>query len=111
MKAPKCACPVPLGLFLADDLLDNFARPIARNIVAQLQHLEVGQRLPYGRKPSERFSFIVDSFDEPRWLLWRSRARSWAWRLVPLSEGRTRLISRLNTFYDWGRPGTLVTCS
>jgi hypothetical protein len=32
-----------------------------------------------------------------------------AWRLVPLTDGRTRLISRLHTFYDWRRPGTLVT--
>jgi hypothetical protein len=54
-------------------------------------------------------SFIVDSFAQPHWLLWRSRARSWAWRLVPLTDGRTRLISRLNTFYDWRRGGTLVT--
>jgi hypothetical protein len=93
----------------ADDLLDNFAYPSARRIIPELQHLEVGQWLPMVLKPSERLSFIVDSFDPPHWLLWRSRARSWAWRLVPLTDGRTRLISRLNTFYDWRRPGTLVT--
>jgi hypothetical protein len=93
----------------ADDLLDNFARPSARRIIPELQDLEIGQRLPYGRKPSERTSFIVDSFARPQWLLWRSRVRSWCWRLVPLPDGRTRLISRLNTFYDWRRPGMLVT--
>jgi hypothetical protein len=60
-------------------------------------------------KPSARLSFIVDSFDRPHWLLWRSRARSWAWRLVPLPNRRTRLITRLNTIYDWRRPGTLIT--
>jgi hypothetical protein len=49
-------------------------------------------------------SFIVDSFARPHWLLWRSRARSWAWRLVPLTDGRTRLITRLNAFYDRGAP-------
>jgi len=53
--------------------------------------------------------FRVDSFDQPHWLLWRSRARSWAWRLTPLTDERTRLIARLNTYYDWRRPGTLVT--
>jgi hypothetical protein len=93
----------------ADDLLDNFARPSARRIIPELRHLEVGQWLPMVLKPSERLSFIVDGFDEPHWLLWRSRARSWAWRLVPLTDGRTRLISRLHTFYDWRRPGTLIT--
>jgi hypothetical protein len=91
------------------DLLDNFARPSARKIIPELQDLEVGQWLPYGPKPSERKSFIVDSFARPQWLLWRSRVRSWCWRLVPLPDGRTRLISRLNTFYDWRRPGMLVT--
>jgi hypothetical protein len=93
----------------ADDLLDNFAYPSVRKIIPELQHLEVGQLLPMVLKPSERLSFIVDSFDAPHWLLWRSRARSWAWGLVPLTDGRTRLISRLNTFYDWRRPGTLIT--
>jgi hypothetical protein len=93
----------------ADDLLDNFARPSARRIIPELQDQEVGQWLPMVLKPSERMSFIVDSFDRPQWLLWRSRVRSWAWRLVPLPDGRTRLISRLNTLYDWRRPGTLVT--
>ncbi|MBG0568683.1 hypothetical protein [Actinoplanes aureus] len=93
----------------ADDLLDNFARPSARRIISDLQDLQVGQWLPYGPKPAERTSFIVDSFDQPHWMLWRSRARSWVWRLIPLADGRTRLISRLNTFYDWRCPGTLVT--
>jgi hypothetical protein len=93
----------------ADDLLDNFARPSARTIIPELQDLEVGQWLPMALKPSARLSFIVDSFARPEWLVWRSRVRSWAWRLVPLDDGRTRLISRLHTFYDWRRPGTLVT--
>ncbi|HEX5206127.1 MAG TPA: SRPBCC family protein [Actinoplanes sp.] len=93
----------------ADDLLDNFARPSAWRIVPELQHHEAGQRLGYGPKPSERLSFVVESFEEPHWLLWRGRVRSWSWRLVPLAGGRTRLISRLNAFYDWRRPGVLVT--
>jgi hypothetical protein len=83
--------------------------PSARRIIPELQDLEVGQWLPYGPKPSERTSFIVDSFARPHWLLWRGRVRSWAWRLDPLPDGRTRLISRLHTFYDWRRLGTLVT--
>jgi hypothetical protein len=93
----------------ASDLLDNFARPSVRHIVPELQHIEVGQWLPWTMRPSERLSFIVDSFAEPRWLLWRSRARSWSWRLTPLSGGQTRLVSRLNAFYDWRRPGTVIT--
>jgi len=59
-------------------------------------------------KPSERTAFVVDSFAEPRWLLWRTPTRTWAWRLIPLPDGRTRLITRLHTVYNWRRPGTLV---
>jgi hypothetical protein len=84
------------------------ARPSAREIVPDLQELEVGQWLPMVMKPSEKLSFIVDGFDRPHWLLWRSRSRSWSWRLLPLTDGRTRLISRLNTFYDWRRPTALL---
>jgi hypothetical protein len=93
----------------ADDLLDNFGRSSAREIIPELQHLEVGQWLPMILKPSETTSFIVDSFARPQWLLWRCRSRSWAWRPVLLANGQTRLISRMHTFYDWRRPLTLVT--
>jgi len=93
----------------ADDLLDNFGRPSAREVIPELQHLEVGQWLPMLLKPSEKTSFIVDCFVRPQWMLWRCRSRSWAWRLVPSADGQTRLISRLHTFYDWRRPLTPVT--
>jgi hypothetical protein len=93
----------------ADDLLDNFARPSIRRIVPELQDLRVGQWLPMVPRPSERTAFIVDSFEEPSWLLWRSPNRTFAWRLVPLGEQRTRLIARLQTVYEWRRPLTLGT--
>jgi hypothetical protein len=51
----------------------------------------------------------VDGFVAPEWLLWRTPNRTWAWRLVPLSDGRTRLISRLHTLYEWSRPWVLGT--
>ncbi len=97
------------GGWYADDLLDNFARPSARDIIPQLQDLHVGQWLAWVPWPSERSAFVVDSFVAPEWLLWRSPNRSWAWRLVPLDGGRTRLISRLNTVYEWSRPLVLGT--
>jgi hypothetical protein len=93
----------------ADDLLDNFARPSVRRIVPELQDLRVGQWLPMVPRPSERTAFIVDSFEQPSWLLWRSANRTFAWRLVPLGDHRTRLIARLQTVYEWRRPLTLGT--
>ncbi len=91
----------------ADDLLDNFTFPSAREIVPELQDLAIGQLLPMVPSWWERLSFVVDSYDRPRWLLWRTPSRTWAWRLDPLADGRTRLVTRLRTVYE-RRPGTLV---
>jgi hypothetical protein len=93
----------------ANDLLDNFARPSAREIHPELQDLHVGQWLAWIPWPTERSAFVVDGYAEPEWLLWRSPNRSWCWRLVPLPGGRTRLISRMNTEYEWSRPLVLGT--
>jgi hypothetical protein len=97
------------GGWYADDLLDNFARPSAREIIPELQDLHVGQWLAWIPRPSERSAFVVDSFEAPEWLLWRSPNRTWAWRLIPVAGGRTRLISRLCTVYEWSRPLVLGT--
>jgi hypothetical protein len=93
----------------ADDLLDNFARPSVRRIVPELQDLHVGQWLAMVPRPSQRTAFVVDSFEEPSWLLWRSPNRTWAWRLIRLGDERTRLITRLYTVYEWRRPLALGT--
>jgi hypothetical protein len=93
----------------AGDLLDNFARPSIRRIVPELQDLRVGQWLSMVPRPSERTAFVVDSSQEPEWLLWRTPNRSWAWHLIPLPGGRTRLINRLKTRYEWRRPLVPIT--
>jgi hypothetical protein len=88
----------------ADDLLDNFARPSAREIIPDLQDIHVGQWLPWVPHPSERTACVVDSYAAPEWLLWRTPNRTWAWRLVRLPGGGTRLITRMHTLYEWHRP-------
>lgn len=97
------------GGWYADDLLDNLARPSLRRIVPELQDLRVGQRLPMIPHSGARTAFTVDGFDRPSWLLWRTPNRTFAWRLTPLSGGRTRLISRMHTRYEWRRPLTPFT--
>ena len=97
------------GGWYADDLLDNFGRPSAREILPELQDLHVGQWLAWGPRASERTAFRVDGFVTHEWLLWRSPNRTWAWRLVPLSDGRTRLVTRMKTLYEWSRPLVLGT--
>jgi hypothetical protein len=93
----------------ADDLLDNFGRPSARQIIPDLQDIHVGQWLPWLPHPSQRTAFEVDSYSAPQWLLWRTPNRTWAWRLVPLPGQQTRLISRMRTLYEWSRPLVLGT--
>lgn len=93
----------------AGDLLDNFARPSVRRIVPELRDLHVGQWLSMVPNPSERTAFLVDSFEEPSWLVWRTPNRSWSWRLIALPCGRTRLVNRLKTRYEWRRPLVPIT--
>ena len=90
--------------FYCDDLLDNLARPSAREIVADLQHLEIGQTVPMAPgAPTALNAFLVEGFETDRWLLWRKPDSTWAWRLTDLGEGRTRLVTRMHTADEWRR--------
>ena len=97
------------GGWYADDLLDNFAHPSAREILPELQDIHVGQYLAWGPRASERSAFRVDGFVAPEWLLWRCPNRTWAWRLVRLPGGGTRLVTRMHALYEWSRPLVLGT--
>jgi hypothetical protein len=92
----------------ADDLLDNLAQPSARRILPELQDLQVGRWLPMAPGPTEKTSFVVDSFEAPRWMLWRTPTSTWAWQLVSLPDGRTRLVTRLRVVYDWRQPAGIL---
>ncbi|MGY1829332.1 hypothetical protein ACI8AA_02765 [Geodermatophilus sp. SYSU D01180] len=92
----------------ADDLLDHLGRPSAREVVPELQDLRRGLWLPMAPHPTETTAFVVESFAAPREMLWRTPASTWAWRLVPLDGGRTRLVTRLRARHDWRSPAGLA---
>jgi hypothetical protein len=92
----------------ADDLLDHLAHPSARAILPELQDLEVGRWLPKAPTPREKTSFVVDSFQAPRWMLWRTPTSIWAWQLLPLAVERTRLVTRLRVAYDSRHPAGIL---
>ena len=98
--------------FYSHDLIDNLGRPSATSILAEHQHVEVGQWVPMrpGR-PSERSALRVASFDPGRSLLWTMPQMTWAWRLDATGDGGTRLVTRLRAAYDWRRRplGSLLT--
>ena len=90
--------------FYSHDLIDNLARPSATTILAEHQHVEVGQWIPMrpGR-PTERSALRVHSFEPGRSLLWTMPQMTWAWHLAPTPAGGTRLVTRLRCAYDWRR--------
>ena len=94
------------GGFYSNDLLDNLGRPSAATIVADLQHLEVGQWIPMSPSstPTEKTAFRVDSFEVASWLLWAKPDSTWAWRLTETPSGGTRLVTRIHAVYDWSHP-------
>lgn len=92
--------------FYSHDLLDNLARPSATTIVADLQHLEVGQWIPMSPSatPTDRTALRVDSFEVGSWLLWTKPDSTWSWQLTPTASGGTRLVTRIHAVYDWSHP-------
>ena len=46
-------------------------------------------------------AFKVAGLEPNRWMLWEKPNSTWAWKLVPLAGGRTRLITRLKALYAW----------
>jgi hypothetical protein len=96
------------GGFYSNDLLDNLGHPSAREIVAALQHLEVGQWVPMSPTPSDATALKVDSFEVNRWLLWRKPDSTWVWTLTELGDGKTRLVTRVHALYDWMKPASAL---
>jgi hypothetical protein len=95
----------------SDDLLDHGGVPSAGALVEEWQHPAPGGRVAMSRRtplPAGTF-FTVDSFEEPRWLLWVKADSTWSWELHP-EQGGTRLVTRVRARYDWSRPAAaLVT--
>jgi hypothetical protein len=94
--------------FYADDLLDNLGHPSAREILPELQHLEVGQWIPMSPTPTDTTAFRVAGFEAPHWLLWQQPLSTWVWALTELPGGRTRLVTRLRIHLDWSHPAMSV---
>jgi hypothetical protein len=91
------------------DLFDNGARPSAERILPEYQEPKVGDWVPMWSKVNETTAFEIKAFEPNWWLLWEKPRSSWAWKLVPLEGGRTRLISRLKQRYEWrASPGSAL---
>jgi len=91
------------------DWLDNLGRPSADRIVPELQHIEVGTLIPMG--PGKDSGLRVKGLERNRWIFWSDRQgmSTWAWGLYPAAGGRTRLITRVRTHYQWTKPAILFS--
>jgi hypothetical protein len=86
------------------DLFDNLGRHSSESIVAELQHIEVGDLVPLG--PGEGSGMFVKEFALNRSILWwsgKDEQTTWAWGLYPVGNG-TRLVTRLRAPFSWRQP-------
>jgi hypothetical protein len=83
------------------DLFDNAARPSAERILPEYQDPKIGDWVPMSSKVNETTAFKIKEFEPSRWMLWAKPHSTWAWKLVPLEGGRTRLVTRVKDRYAW----------
>ena len=90
------------------DLLDNLARPSAREIIPELQQLAVGDVVPLS--PDGKQGVHVLALDLPRSMLWGTLPdTTWLWVCEPRADGTTRLITRIRSHYRWLSPSIVFS--
>jgi hypothetical protein len=112
--APKMVWPwiVQMGYrragFYTYALLDNAGFESAERVLEEYQPPRIGDWMPMAKKVNETTAFKVTAFEPSEWLLWEKPDSTWAWKLLPLDGGRTRLVSRLKARYAWEKPGSAI---
>jgi hypothetical protein len=91
------------------DLFDNLGRHSSERIVPELQHMKVGDLVPLG--PGEGSGMFVKEIVLNRSIVWwtgKDGQTTWTWGLYPISEGATRLVTRVRTPFSWGQPVSAI---
>ena len=66
--------------------------------------------VPMSPTPSDKTAFKIAAFGPNRSLLWEQPMSTWAWKLTPLDDDKTRLVARLRIRYEWRHPaGALLS--
>jgi hypothetical protein len=95
--------------FYSYDLFDNAARLSAERILPEHQQPNVGDWVPMASKINETTAFKIQALEPNPSMLWAKPHSTWAWKLVPLAGGRTRLLARLKERYEWrASPGNAL---
>lgn len=86
--------------FYSYDLLDNLGQPSATEILPRWQQAGVGDlAAPMTGHPTPQTSFRIAMAERVVQLVWAKPDSTWAWQLIPLASGRTRLVTRLKQRY------------
>ncbi len=83
------------------DWIDNGNIPSAERIIPALQHMDVDDFVPM--TPDGKNGMWVKACDTDKYMLWwdKKDKSTWLWRLEPIDEFQTRLITRLRVRYAW----------
>ena len=69
----------------------------------EFQDLKEGDRIP--ASPDGKVGFTVHTIVANKYMIWGAPGEmSWLWYLDPISEAKTRLITRVRLKYRWTQP-------
>lgn len=83
------------------DWIDNQRIKSSTIILPQFQTIEIGQFIPF--TPDQKNGMWVKEFKAYDYILWMDKDKNatWLWHLLPTIDGKTRLLTRLRTKYNW----------
>jgi hypothetical protein len=86
------------------DRIDNAGVPSTHRILPEFQKIELDYFIPF--TPDQKNGMWVKEYRQPEYILWWDRKGNgtWGWYLEQFKNGRTRLITRLRTRYDFSFP-------
>ena len=83
------------------DLMDNGGLKSSETILTKFQNIEINQFIPF--TPDQKNGMWVKDFQKYTYILWVDKIgnATWLWYLIDVSDGNTRLLTRLKTKYIW----------
>ena len=98
--------------FYTYDLIDNASQRSADRILEEYQHPAAGDLMPMFKElHGLAIAYTVTDFETNSWMVWVHRPQAteepdstWTWRLTPLPNGGTRLVTRMKQDYRWETP-------